>query len=97
MYNFYKLHAESEKTFLLASLRDGRYLPSAGGEGACVTKNLNKLYCNALSLSHLRCQLPPGGSQSMVKSYFTQSVSDIFILYLPRWGRLTRADIYLLK
>ena len=31
-------------------------------EGACVTLGLRELYCNALSLSRLRRQLPPGGS-----------------------------------
>ena len=31
-------------------------------EGACATLNLCKFECNALSLSRLRRQLPPGGS-----------------------------------
>ena len=31
-------------------------------EGARVTLSLSEFYCNALSLSRLRRQLPPGGS-----------------------------------
>ena len=31
-------------------------------EGACVTLALNRFYCNALSLTRLRRELPPGGS-----------------------------------
>ena len=33
-------------------------------EGACGTLSSRALYCNALSLSRLRRQLPPGGSLS---------------------------------
>ena len=31
-------------------------------EGACVTLDLYELHCNALSLTRLRRELPPGGS-----------------------------------
>ena len=35
--------------------------------GACATFGLNELHCCALSLSQLRCQLPPGGSLLFVQ------------------------------
>ena len=44
------------------------YLPPGGRgtaiavEGACVTLELDELHCNALSLTRLRRELPPGGS-----------------------------------
>ena len=54
-------------------------------EGACATLDLHLFFHNALSLSRLRRQLPPGGSLGMCATIGVWALPEAFVIQMRNW------------
>ena len=63
----------------------GRWHGVAVTEGDCVTLDLDLTYCNALSLTRLRRELPPGGSLGICATLGVWAKPEAFVIQMRNW------------